>query len=66
MTLTTHPSATVKSIHRQIYQRDGMTSLNLTYLIHEGKQLYSDRTLADYGIKNVSTVYMVLRLRGGQ
>ena len=34
-------------------------------LIHAGKQLADDRTMESYGIKEHSTIHLVLRLRGG-
>jgi len=34
-------------------------------LIYDGQQIQDDRTLMDYGVHTDSTLYLVLRLRGG-
>lgn len=54
-------SDTVDSLERQVAARTG----GAERLVCAGKQLFGNRTLADYNLQDGSTVFELLRLRGG-
>ena len=69
-TLTIHvnPEDTIYKLKEKIFLYDDVFSQpnpDEQRLIFAGKQLENNRTLADYNIQKESSIYCVLRLRGG-
>ncbi len=64
ITLDVDPSEYVDSVKRRLQEKEGIRA-DEQRLIYAGKQLDDKRTMNDYCIKQESTIYMVLRVRGG-
>ncbi|KAM0935603.1 putative Ubiquitin-like domain-containing protein [Dioscorea sansibarensis] len=62
--LEVEKSDTVWNIKSKISEKEDI-SIEEQRLVFSGKQLEDDRTLADYEVQAGSTIYLVLRLRGG-
>ena len=64
MTIDVEATDSITSIKEKITNREGIPATEQR-LIFGGKQLENERTIADYNIQKESTLYLVLRLRGG-
>lgn len=64
LTIPVSPSAHIESIQEFIESVEDIP-VDQQRLIFNERQLESGKTLSDYGICNESTIYLVLRLRGG-
>jgi len=64
VTVDAEEEDTIEDIKNKIMEKEGVP-VDQQRLIFGGKQLDSDKTLADYDVQEDSTFHMVLRLRGG-
>ncbi|XP_078410464.1 polyubiquitin-B-like isoform X2 [Cetorhinus maximus] len=58
------PSESVRDFRARVQRQEGVPA-NQQRLVCEGKQLEDGLTLADYNIQSESTIFLMLRLRGG-
>ena len=64
MTLNVEANDTIEEVKRRITEKEGIP-VGEQRLIFGGKNLESERTIADYNIQKESTIHLILRLRGG-
>mmetsp|Transcript_7845 Transcript_7845/g.9339 ORF Transcript_7845/g.9339 Transcript_7845/m.9339 type:complete len:88 (+) Transcript_7845:263-526(+) len=65
VTVDAEEEDTIEDIKNKIMEKEGVP-IDQQRLIFGGKQLDSEKTLADYDVQEDSTLHMVLRLRGGK
>ncbi|XP_005993377.1 polyubiquitin-like isoform X1 [Latimeria chalumnae] len=63
-TYTVHPSETVRNFKEKVQQQERVP-IDQQRLVYEGKQLEDGHKLCDYNIQPESTIFLLLRLRGG-
>ncbi|XP_036385451.1 polyubiquitin-like [Megalops cyprinoides] len=61
---TISPAETVSQFKRKVAERENIP-VDQQRLIYEGKQMDDGKKLADYGVRAESTIFLSLRLRGG-
>ncbi|XP_014843340.1 PREDICTED: polyubiquitin-like [Poecilia mexicana] len=57
------PDETVEDFRKRVEKREGVPA-NQQRLIHEGREMQSGK-LSDYNVREHSTIFLTLRLRGG-
>ncbi|XP_078410473.1 polyubiquitin-B-like [Cetorhinus maximus] len=63
-TYDVRPSESVEDFRARVQRQEGVPA-SQQRLVYEGKQLEDGRSLADYNIQPESTIFLMLRLRGG-
>ena len=65
ITLEVKSTDTVLNVKQMIQDREGFDPVEQR-LVYGGKSLEDGRTLAEYDIRKESTLFLLLRVRGGQ
>ena len=64
MTLNAEPTETVADLKKKMEEKEGIPADQQRF-VFAGKPLEDTRALSDYNIQNESTIFTLLRLRGG-
>ena len=64
LTFQVEPNDSIESVMNKIHEREGIPS-DEQRLIFLGKQLQKEKSLSDYNIQDYCSLYLALRLHGG-
>lgn len=65
ISIETDPEESIENLKKKILEKEGVP-IDQQRIIFSGKQLDNLKTLSDYDIEEDSTLYLVLRLKGGK
>ena len=65
ITLDILPETTVLALKQQVYNKEGIP-VDAQIFVFAGKSLQDEHLLSEYGVMQESTLFLMLRLKGGR